>query len=423
MERLSFDNANAYDGLEATIHVARYLLASTHCKGRRVLDIACGEGYGSRMLKEWGASEVVGVDVSQEAIEHARHNFSREGVEFHCAPAEELPQLLAGKGFDLIVSLETIEHLQEPERFLADLRQALNPGGCIIISCPNDWWYFPSEQEKNPYHVRKYHFEEFRAQTEAILGAASVWLNGAPTFGFLNSVRGACIGASSESSQLEMLKGQNIGLTRVLPAETNAGPTDENASYFVGVWGGDAETLSGTAALLPLSMDAFKKGIFQGHFAPKQEQIRQVAQSLENKLSIELGQRDSLLNQLRELDLLQYSGVGENYQFQAVLDDLTLLAQRRREEKVASDNEMRRQGLLKQAVFAENAEMRNTIHQLRTQSMQHLEQVLHSDELLAMRKKMAELQIGHDRYVRLSALLPGRLRRTLMALKKMIRGR
>jgi hypothetical protein len=184
------------------------------------------------------------------------------------------------------------------------------------------------------------------------------------------------------------------------------------------VWGGDAETLSGTAALLPLSMDAFKKGIFQGHFAPKQEQIRQVAQSLENKLSIELGQRDSLLNQLRELDLLQYSGVGENYQFQAVLDDLTLLAQRRREEKVASDNEMRRQGLLKQAVFAENAEMRNTIHQLRTQSMQHLEQVLHSDELLAMRKKMAELQIGHDRYVRLSALLPGRLRRTLMALKK-----
>src|SRR5450830_630944 len=295
MERLSFDNANSYDGLEATIHVARYLLASTHCKGRRVLDIACGEGYGSRMLKEWGASEVLGVDVSQEAIDHARHNFSREGVEFHCAPAEELPQLLAGKGFDLIVSLETIEHLQEPERFLADLRQALNPGGCIIISCPNDWWYFPSEQEKNPYHVRKYHFEEFRAQTEAVLGTASVWLNGAPTFGFLNSIRGSCTGVSAQSSQLEMLKGQNIGLTRVLPAETNGGPTDENASYFVGVWGGDPEALSGTAALLPLSMDAFKKGIFQGHFAPKHEEIRQVAESLEHKLSVEVAQRDSLL--------------------------------------------------------------------------------------------------------------------------------
>ncbi|MGK5049574.1 class I SAM-dependent methyltransferase [Janthinobacterium sp. GB4P2] len=426
MERLSFDNENSYDGLEATIHVARYLLASTHCKGRRVLDIACGEGYGSRMLKEWGASEVLGIDVSQEAIEHARHNFGREGVEFHCSPAEDLPKLLAGQGFDLIVSLETIEHLREPERFLADLRQVLNPGGCIIISCPNDWWYFPSEQEKNPYHVRKYHFEEFRSQTEAVLGAASVWLNGAPTFGFLNSIRGACTGVSADSSQLEMLKGQNIGLTRVLPAEMNGGPTDENASYFVGVWGGDPEALSGTAALLPLSMDAFKKGIFQGHFVPKQEQqhekIKQVIKSLEENLSAEVTQRDDLLNQLRELELLQYTGTRENYRFQEALDDLNLLAKRRNEESTLRDNEMRRQGLLRQAVLAENAEMRNTIHQLKMQSAHRFEQTYQSDELDALKYKMAELQVGHDRYVRLSRLLPGRLRRGVMALKKIIRG-
>lgn len=423
MERLSFDSGNSYDGLEASIHVARYLLASTHCKGRRVLDIACGEGYGSRMLKEWGASEVFGIDVSQEAIDHARHNFAREGVEFHCAPAENILPLLAGQGFDLIVSLETIEHLQDPERFLADLRKALNPGGCIIISCPNDWWYFPEEQDKNPYHVRKYNFEEFRAQTEAILGKASVWLNGAPTFGFLNSVRGACTGVSAESSQLEMLKGENIGLTRVLPAETGSGPTDENASYFVGVWGGDPEALSGTAALLPLSMDAFKKGIFQGHFAPTQEKNRQLIVSLEKTLAVEVAQRDQLLDQLRKLELLQYAGAGESYHFQEALDDLNLLAQHRHEEKASSENEMRRQGLLRQAVLAENMEMRNTIHQLRMEAMQRLESGHPSAELAELRHQVSVLQVGHDRYVRLSSLVPGGLRRGVMALKKIIRGR
>jgi hypothetical protein len=125
--------------------------------------------------------------------------------------------VIGWKGFDLIVSLETIEHLQEPERFWRTCARRSIRAVVSLSVVPMTGGIFIGAG-KNPYHVRKYHFEEFRAQTEAILGAASVWLNGAPTFGFLNSVRGACIGASSESSQLEMLKGQNIGLTRVLPA-------------------------------------------------------------------------------------------------------------------------------------------------------------------------------------------------------------
>ena len=432
MERLSFDKKNSYDGLEAAIHVARYLLASTHCKGRRVLDIACGEGYGSRMLKEWGASEVLGVDVSQDAIDHAQHNFGCEGVDFRCAPAEDLPQILAGQGFDLIVSLETIEHLQEPQRFLADLRQALNPGGCIIISCPNDWWYFPSEQEKNPYHIRKYHFEEFREQTEAILGTASAWLYGAPTFGFLNTIRGACPGVSAEASQLEMVKGHNLDLARVLPAEANGGPIDGNASYFVGVWGGDPEALSGTAALLPLSMDAFKKGIFQGHFSAKQEQQQEqfklAVTSLEGEcnalrmdLSAEVKQRDNLLNQLRSLGLLQQTGASENCHLEETVRQLKLVAQRRNEENALRENEIRRQGLLRQAVLAENTLMRHTIHQLKIQSARQAEESVQRTELDALRQKIVALQVGHDRYVRLSGILPGRLRRSVVALKKFLR--
>lgn len=429
MERLSFDRSNSYDGLEASIHVARYLLASTHCKGRRVLDIACGEGYGSRMLKEWGASEVLGIDVSQEAIAHAQQNFARDGVEFRCAPAEQLPQLLADQGFDLIVSLETIEHLSQPEQFLADLRQCLNPGGCIIISCPNDWWYFPTEQEKNPYHLRKYHFEEFRALTESILGEAAVWLNGAPTFGFLNTVRGACTGVPAEASQLEMLNGHNADVARILPAETNAGPTDENASYFVGVWGGDPDLLSGTAALLPLSMDAFKKGIFQGHFDPQHDQMReqaaQVVTNLQHQLADMAAQRQQLLAQLQEFGLLQPENALEHSDPQAALLHLKEQLQSREKEMTARDGELRRLGLLRQAVLAENTEMRHTIHQLRLQAVDIGvgEVVDTSDELLALQARIAALQVGHDRYVRLSSMVPGSLRRAVMRLKKSVRGR
>lgn len=429
MERLSFDSNNSYDGLEASIHVARYLLASTHCKGRRVLDIACGEGYGSRMLKDWGATEVLGVDVSPEAIAHAQQHFAGEGVQYLCAPAEQLPQVLAGERYDLIVSLETIEHLPQPERFLADLRQALNPGGCIIISCPNDWWYFPSEQEKNPYHLRKYHFEQFRAQTEAILGPATVWLNGAPTFGFLNTVRGASTGVSAEASQMEMLKGQDANQARILPAEKDAGPTDANASYFVGVWGGDPALLSGTAALLPLSMDAFKKGIFQGHYAPQQEQQNQqslnAVTALESELAATAAQRDQLLAQLRAAGLLSDASAAQAAGFESQLEDLTSELQRRQAESTAREGELRRLGLLRQAVLAENVEMRSTIQQLRQQGGHSVAVpgASNDTELLMLRERVAFLQVGHDRYVRLSSIVPGSLRRQVMGLKKIIRGR
>lgn len=427
MERLIFDKKSQYDGLEAAIHVARYLLASTHCKGRRVLDIACGEGYGSRLLKDWGASEVLGVDVSAEAIQHAQNNFGGEGVSFRCAAAEDLPHLLAGQGFDLIVSLETIEHLQDPERFLADLRQALNPGGCIIISCPNDWWYFPTEQEKNPYHIRKYHFDEFRKQTESVLGVATAWLYGAPTFGFLNTIRGAVPGVTQEANQLEMVNGENINLAHVLPAELNAGPADSNASYFVGVWGGELDALSGTVALLPLSMDAFKKGIFQGHFSADQELVvsnfkQTIASIDEDRENLRL-EASNLTEQVGKLRLLQQSCADENNHALETINHLKTYNSRLIEENVLRENEVRKMGLLRQAVLAENDAMRHVIHQLKSQASQFsLSQVdTNKDisvDLNALQQKINALQVGHDRYVRISALLPGGFRRFVMKIKK-----
>nr|WP_217345502.1 class I SAM-dependent methyltransferase [Noviherbaspirillum sp. L7-7A]MBV0879787.1 methyltransferase domain-containing protein [Noviherbaspirillum sp. L7-7A] len=385
MERLSFNGGGRYDGLEASIHIARYLLAKNHCSQRRVLDIACGEGYGSRMLKDWGATEVHGVDISEEALTNARRNFAGDGIEFLRSSGEDLLSLLAGKGFDLIVSLETIEHLQSPETFLGNLRSLLNPGGTIIISCPNDWWYFPTEGERNPYHLRKYHFDEFREMTESILGPAVSWMLGAPTFGFLNTVRSAVPEASAACSQMSMMETKEMSLAQLVPAEPDAGPRDENASYFVGIWGQQTLPISETAALLPLSMDAFKKGVFQGHFT-EQETVR-------NELHATTSRVAHLEEQVKQAELKSR--------------DL--------------ESEQRRQGLLRRATLAENKLLHDTVHQLRIQLKDT------QAELAMQRQQWTELEqhelhIVYNRYVRLRRMVPPGLLRAARAVRNLIRG-
>lgn len=267
MERLSFGQSSRYDGLEAAIHIARYSFAKELCAGKRVLDAACGEGYGSRLLANWGASEVVGVDISAEAIASAQQHFASDNVKFIQNDAETLQRHFEPHSFDLIVSFETIEHVQDPELFLRNIRDLLKPGGVVAISCPNDWWYFPTEAERNPFHLRKYHLDEFRALTESVLGQASAWFVGGPIAGFGNLQLDKYLADDNRSGQAQMLQTSESLHAQFVPAELDAGPKPENASYFLGVWGVPdyASRPNAGTAILPLSMDCFKKGIFQGH--------------------------------------------------------------------------------------------------------------------------------------------------------------
>lgn len=282
MERLSFGQSSRYDGMEAAIHIARYSFAKELCVGKRVLDAACGEGYGSRLLANWGAKEVVGVDISAEAIESAQRHFASDSVRFIQNDAETLPRHFEPHSFDLIVSFETIEHVQDPELFLRNIRGLLKPGGMVAISCPNDWWYFPTEAERNPFHLRKYHLEEFQAQAEGILGKASAWFVGGPITGFANLQLNKYLADDGDSGQMQMLQTSQSLHAQYVPAELDAGPGPINASYFVGIWGVPAyeSAANAGAAILPLSMDCFKKGIFQGHLPREQAQPAQAAQPL-----------------------------------------------------------------------------------------------------------------------------------------------
>ena len=141
----------------------RYAVAAELVAGRRVLDIASGEGYGSFMLSQKAAS-VVGVDLNRQAVEAAKAKYRKENLTFLCADAVAVP--LPDHSFDSIVSFESIEHIPSPASFLKELHRLLVPGGLLIISSPN-------KSPFDAYHgkdVNDFHINELeQAELEEML--------------------------------------------------------------------------------------------------------------------------------------------------------------------------------------------------------------------------------------------------------------
>jgi SAM-dependent methyltransferase len=154
--------SSKFDRKNLELHQERYAFAARNLKPGRVLDIACGVGYGVGMLfnlAEKNITNITGVDVSTEAIAYARRYASDARINFICAEATgyEDPQ-----GFDTIVSLETIEHLPDPAAFLTGLVKMLHPGGVLVCSVPTT----PSV-DLNPYHKHDFTAGSFRRLLQA----------------------------------------------------------------------------------------------------------------------------------------------------------------------------------------------------------------------------------------------------------------
>ena len=139
-------------------HWHRYAEAARLARGKRVLDAACGEGYGSFLLAN-GARSVVGVDVSSEAVAHARFRYPRPNLAFAQASVTHLP--LRDASIDLVVSFETVEHLSKQRDMLAEFRRVLAPDGILIISSPNRPVYNEGTGAENHFHVKELDRTEF----------------------------------------------------------------------------------------------------------------------------------------------------------------------------------------------------------------------------------------------------------------------
>jgi len=154
-------------------HLARYRFAARFAEGRRVLDAGCGAGYGTAELAN--AATVVAMDISADAMAHARRAFARPGVHFLQGACESLP--FADASFDLLVAFEVIEHLERWREMLAEARRVLRPSGVLLVSTPNKAWYAESRAAAgpNPYHVREFEYGEFEAALQATFPHVHLW--------------------------------------------------------------------------------------------------------------------------------------------------------------------------------------------------------------------------------------------------------
>ncbi len=150
-------------------HWHRYAFALRWARGRRVLDAACGEGYGAALLARAGAT-VTAVDCSAEALAHARARYGAvSGLAFAQGDVADLSQL-PDAGFDLIVSFETLEHLEAQDAMLAGFRRLLAPGGLVLVSTPDRRIYSDLTGYRNAFHVRELYRDEFVALLDRHFG-------------------------------------------------------------------------------------------------------------------------------------------------------------------------------------------------------------------------------------------------------------
>lgn len=140
-------------------HVHRYLIAGDLTKGKRVLDLACGEGYGSEILAT-AAANVVGVDIAAEVIANASSKYVLPNLVFLQGPCDAIP--LPDQSVDVVVSFETVEHVDRPDEMINEIRRVLSRHGLLIISTPDRREYSDVLGNRNPYHIKEFDRKEFR---------------------------------------------------------------------------------------------------------------------------------------------------------------------------------------------------------------------------------------------------------------------
>lgn len=144
-------------------HLHRYAFALEYSHDKVVLDIACGEGYGSRLLSDH-ASYVYAIDNSEPVILQARNKYQKQNLEFLYGSVSKIP--LKDDSIDLIVCFETIEHVAEHVQMMTEFKRILKEDGILILSTPDKKYYSDLKGFSNPFHVR----ELYRTELQNLIG-------------------------------------------------------------------------------------------------------------------------------------------------------------------------------------------------------------------------------------------------------------
>ena len=153
-------------------HVMRYVFAGQFVADKRVLDVGCGYGYGANYLARKGAREVVGLDVSPDAIHFAKEHYSRQNLSF---TKGDFLLFNDKRKYDVVVAFEVIEHVSNAHAFLDKAKSLLRRNGLLICSTPNKRYSMHP-----PYHVREYLPYEFWALLSEHFSYVEKYVQGIP---------------------------------------------------------------------------------------------------------------------------------------------------------------------------------------------------------------------------------------------------
>ncbi len=134
-------------------HLTRYETAEKLAKKKVVLDIACGSGYGTKILAR-SARKVYGVDIDKDTIKYAQQKFDAPNIEYKVGDGIKIP--LEDNSIELVVTFETIEHIKNYSQFINEIKRVLKPDGLVIVSTPNDIEF----AEGNHFHIHEFTFDE-----------------------------------------------------------------------------------------------------------------------------------------------------------------------------------------------------------------------------------------------------------------------
>jgi len=164
VERIELDEATRG---EYSLNTMRYVFATRYANSGSILDIACGTGYGASMLSA-RSKFCVGADIDSDAIKRSKAACDNERISFVQCDCHQLP--FRRDAFELVTSMETIEHLADPQRFLQELAGCVRGGGHVVISTPNRGYKAPWVRDINPYHLHEWVPEEIESLAREALG-------------------------------------------------------------------------------------------------------------------------------------------------------------------------------------------------------------------------------------------------------------
>lgn len=145
----------------ATIeHLHRYTFTMALVHGKAVLDIACGEGYGSYFLAQ-NAAHVIGIDIDASTITNAKRKYKKSNLEFKTGSVLQIPE--PNNTFDVVVCFETLEHIVDQDKMVNEVKRVLKTGGVFIVSTPDKRYYTDEAGNMNPFHLKELYADDFKS--------------------------------------------------------------------------------------------------------------------------------------------------------------------------------------------------------------------------------------------------------------------